>query len=331
MKDYVANVLHTSVQVIESAPDYPLPLYLRESFRYEVWKIGSTTVLVAHPTDKNSITALKNYENKLQTISGLPVVFAFETSTRYRNSRMVEGGIPFIVEGEQIYLPFMGMLIKPGHSAAKRERILPQIDHVSVQTQRFVLWVLYHNVDAINLTQTALALGISKMSATRIFNDLAALNLGFISIRGNVRWFHRGMNRLLFWEKLQPYLFNPIVREYRLEEINLPDTLELSGLSAVSHYSLLNDNDFPTYAIDKEIERQLELKTARQIPQEEPPKVVLQVTRYALDSYEPERTCIDPLSAILSLPKEALDDPRIEGAIETILERVFEHERTRNV
>ena len=57
------------------------------------------------------------------------------------------------------------------------------------------------------------------------------------------------------------------------------------------------------------------------IPADENPNMVLHVLRYDLEYRN--SAAIDPLTAILSLTDEEKSDPRIESAIEEILEDCF--------
>ena len=59
----------------------------------------------------------------------------------------------------------------------------------------------------------------------------------------------------------------------------------------------------------------------------EPPTAVIQVMGYICHYEGTEEFVIDPLSAVLSLTQEELDDPRIEGAVKEIMEE-FIFDRT---
>jgi len=54
------------------------------------------------------------------------------------------------------------------------------------------------------------------------------------------------------------------------------------------------------------------------VPENETPLVIVQVIRYELEYRD--AAAIDPLTAILSLTNEEEADPRVEAAIEEILE-----------
>lgn len=84
------------------------------------------------------------------------------------------------------------------------------------------------------------------------------------------------------------------------------------------------DDPWPTFTATKAQERALGLATGArnaEFDESEEPACVVQVLRY---EPEPAPGCVvDPLSAILSLPDDVRDDPRVAGEIEYVLNRVL--------
>ena len=108
-------------------------------------------------------------------------------------------------------------------------------------------------------------------------------------------------------------------KELRLDCLP-PWPLPMSGLSAVSHFSMLGDNTYPTYAISKKALKDLQPEKLPQVPQDELPAAIIQVMGYDLLYEGDDSLVIDPLSAILSLTPEETNDPRVESAVEEIME-----------
>ena len=124
---------------------------------------------------------------------------------------------------------------------------------------------------------------------------------------------------------------SPVAREHRLGRV--PDAeLPLGGVSVLCELSMLQDNPWQTFAATKAQERALGLAAdGRDTGLDEPedPACVVQVLRY---EPVPAPGCVvDPLSAILSLPADERDDPRVAGEIENVLTRVLggDHEGNR--
>lgn len=326
MLNYAEETLHTSItrQTFRFADT--LPLYLKGLFDYEEWTAFKIPFIVAKPHENLSVKTLGKHRSKLQFITGLPVVFAYGGATKYRMDRMVEAGIPFIVEGRQLFLPFLGVALKQEPKADSVQRII-SVDKVSAQTQRFILKVMYDGWTNINVTDASERLGVAKITLSRVFDELEALDSNWITAEKKLRRFHLKTDRESFWRKVLPHLFNPVAREYRLGDIPICEHLALSGMSAISHHSMLMDDPWPTFAITKAQERELGLKGGKGLAewsQWDQPACTVQVMRYKLDSIR--EAAIDPLSAILSLSEEDKEDPRIEGEIEDIMGRVLNNE-----
>ena len=172
----------------------------------------------------------------------------------------------------------------------------------------------------MTVTEMAKLLWVSKMSVTRCFDELDGFQMNLIDDNKTAgRYFKWGKSKKEFWELIRPYLRNPVEKELRLDCLP-PWPLPMSGLSAVSHFSMLGDNTYPTYAISKKALKDLQPEKLPQVPQDELPAAIIQVMGYDLLYEGDDSLVIDPLSAILSLTPEETNDPRVESAVEEIME-----------
>ena len=324
MFEYATKTLHTEIIRIPFDAEGSLPPFLEGLYDCEKWTAFGTDFIVATPRENLAVKTLAKHEAKLKTVSGLPVAFGYREATGYRTVRLVEAGIPFIVDGKQLYLPFLGVALTKERNKKPSPKA-DSADKVSAQTQRFILKVAYEGLTNLSVTQASELLDVAKITASRIFDELEAIDPTWITTDGRIRKFVCETDQAAFWRKAEPHLFNPVVREYRLDCIPAIEHLPLSGISAISHHSMLADKSYPTYAITKAQEGELGLKTGRGLAgwdQWGDPACVVQVMRYHLDSMD--EAAIDPLSAILSLSEEDKNDPRIEGEIEDIIKEVFD-------
>ena len=60
------------------------------------------------------------------------MAFALENATGYRIGRMLETGLPFVEQGGQVYLPFLGIALRDGGARASNRR---QADVVTLSPQ----------------------------------------------------------------------------------------------------------------------------------------------------------------------------------------------------
>jgi hypothetical protein len=81
---------------------------------------------------------------------------------------------------------------------------------------------------------------------------------------------------------------------------------------------MLSENSYKVYAVSKEVAKTLDLGKLPLIPEGEDPAMVVQVMPYDLEYGD--SVAVDPLTAILSLTGEETADPRVEAAIDEILE-----------
>lgn len=321
MLEFVEKMLHVKVEC-EPVDVSGLPLYLRGLYSFERWTAFGVPFAMAYPTESPTVKTMAKHRNALEAALGIPVAFAFESATGYRVERMLEAGIAFVASGKQMYLPFLGIALNNGKGYTSGHK-QASIETLSPQAQRLALIALYGDLDGTNVTQAANILATAKMTASRAFDELAAVDPSIIATEGRRRVLRTGRNKKALWRRLEPYMTSPVAREYRLA--HMPDEdLPLGGISALCELSMLQDDPWPTFAATKTQERALGL--AASVPdagldEPEEPACVVQVLRYAP---EPAPGCtVDPLSAILSLSADERDDPRVEGEIENILNRVF--------
>ena len=321
MREFVEKMLHAKVEC-ESVDVSGLPLYLRGLYSFERWTAFGVPFAMAYPIESPTVKTMVKHRNTLEAALGIPVAFAFESATDYRVERMLDDGLAFVTLGRQVYLPFLGIALNgvKSHAASRQQA---SIETLSPQAQRLALAALYGDLDGTNVTQAATILSVAKMTASRAFDELAAVDPSIVATEGRRRVLRPERNKMALWRRLEPYMTSPVAREYRLAY--MPDEdLPLGGISALCELSMLQDDPWPTFAATKTQERALGLATSMLdagFDEPEEPACVVQALRYA-----PEPApgySVDPLSAILSLSADERDDPRVEGEIENILNRVL--------
>ena len=329
MREYVEKALHTRVDR-EPVDASGLPLYLRGLYSLERWTAFGVPFAVASPVESPTVKTMAKHRDALEAALGTPVAFALEGATGYRVGRMLEAGLPFIAPDKQVYLPFLGIALSSGRSHA-RDRRQTDVDAFSPQAQRLALMALYGDLDGASVTQAAGLLGAAKMTASRAFDELAAADPSIVAAEGRRRVLRPGRNKMAMWHRLEPRMSSPVAREHRLGRV--PDMdLPLGGISALCGLSMLQDDPWPTFAATKAQERALRLAAGAHdtgLDEPEDPACVVQVLRY--EPVPAPGCAVDPLSAILSLPADERDDPRVAGEIENVLTRVLggDHEGNR--
>lgn len=329
MREYVEKTLHTRVDR-EPVDASRLPLYLRGLYSLERWTAFGVPFAVASPVESPTVKTMAKHRDALEAALRAPVAFALEGATGYRVGRMLEAGLPFIAPDKQVYLPFLGIALSSGRSHA-RDRRQADVGTFSPQAQRLALMALYGDLDGASVTQAAGLLGAAKMTASRAFDELAAADPSIVAAEGRRRVLRPGRDKMAMWRRLEPRMSSPVAREHRLAR--MPDMdLPLGGVSVLCELSMLQDDPWPTLAATKAQERALGLAAGASdagLDEPEDPACVVQVLRY--EPVPAPGCAVDLLSAILSLPADERDDPRVAGEIENVLTRVLggDHEGNR--
>jgi hypothetical protein len=177
---------------------------------------------------------------------------------------------------------------------------------------------LYEGWQRITVTKAAEMLGVSKMSITRCFDELEAMDIPYLMVRSRARSISADTDKKAMWEKIKPILRNPIITTYALKE--KPDIqLPMAGTMALAHYSMLDESNRPTYAITKKNLSEIDLSAGRQTPAGEIPGCTIQEMGYQI-SFE-DGSAVDPLTIVLGMGEEELSDPRVSMAIDEMLEK----------
>ena len=314
MQEFLRKQLHQNVEIMPYYGNSPLPLYLKNNYDLSVIQLSEIKCLLMSPLEKVHIATLKKHHEKIQALTGLQCILCFKELRTYTYHKLIELGIPFIQEGRQIYLPFLGMFLVP---RALEKKELKAKEKISFLTQQFLLLAIYRHWNEVSLTQVAAEMNISKMSVSRCFDELESISLPCIKRSGRSRFFVWSESWQKLWQDSRDFLKNPIVKQYKLQESLGRTDLMLAGISALSVYSLLNEESYKVYAVDKVMAKKLSLKDKASIPEDEEPVEVFQVLQYVIPFHDGKT--IDPLSVLLTLSPEEREDPRIEMAVDEML------------
>ena len=310
---YITETLHVEANTSHYDNSGNLPLYLRNAYVFSELTIQSVRCLLAHPKEVVNLSVLRKQSMQLKVLTNMDIVLCLDNIRIYTREAMLAEGIPFVVTGQQIYMPFLGIALS---KSAVRE--LQYKEKISFITQKMILTAIYNDWKSKTLTEVAISLGISKMSVSRCFDEVVSLGLDIVKSDGKFRRFNWEGDRQSLWDAVYPYLRNPVIRKYNLcEHIDL-SLVKLGGMSAVCHYSMLSDNEYKTYAVTRGVEKYLEFSKEIRVPDNEQPHIIMQILGY--DYEHNDCNVVDPLTAVLSLTDEEKEDPRIGLAVEQILE-----------
>lgn len=310
MQEYLESILHMKVDLEGAGALYDqLPLLFKGMYDIFLADSGGAKWLVMRPKGNVGLSQLRKNRAFLEKKCQLNVALFLDKASWYSKDKMVEEGIPFVIEGDTVYLPFLGVLL------GKKQREVKPVYRISFLTQRILLMGLYEGFDQMTVTSLAERLGVSKMAVSKCFDEIEYLDLRVLDHMGRRRSITMHGDKKTLWEEIRPFLRSPVIRVFDLErDEHFPLA---AGISALAEYSMLADNPYPTYAIEKsEIGASgiREMKPA--LKGEDIGCRVLEVGYY-LDCVKPGVQ--DPLSVVISIEDE-MDDERVKLAVEEMLE-----------
>lgn len=312
MKNYLEAVLHQGVDIHPFNDKGKLPLAYRGRYILSNMVIAGQGTVLVEPVEHQPLASLKKKHKQLELYTGSRCVLALKNMSSYAREALVKDGIPFVWEGHQVYLPFLGMLLD-----STKGRTVPQCEKISFLTQRLLLTALYHSWEEITVTRAAGLLGVTKTAVSHCFDELEAISLPYLSVKKRARMLTIAQDRRTAWETMRDSLRNPVIATYALKECPAANLLT-AGLTALAGYSILSEPACPTFAVSKKAISSLKLTKSQLASAEDTPACILQEIGYQIDWGASK--AIDPLSLVLSLSNEEKEEPRISMAVDEMLE-----------
>jgi hypothetical protein len=300
-----------------------LPYHLQDEFEIHELKAADRSILLAvsrrkkHPTP----SALRERLEKLKSLASRPVVYVIGALASYERKRLIEQKVPFIVPGNQLYLPDLGIDLREYFRQPQKEAV----DAFSPATQALLLRALLskHTQTEWNPAAMAHEVGYTAMTVSRVVNELTTTGVATLDQRGRARWLVMERTPAETWEVVKPRLRTPIKRQVWT---GVPTTFDkdapLAGLSALAYYTQIADPATPIYAVGAEWRRSPGFKSADGLREPVSGGCQLQVWSYApilggMEKNHDKRT-VDPLS--LSLSFQGNTDERVDLALEELKE-----------
>lgn len=311
--DLLTDILGMDVKFAEWGKEKTLPFYLSDGYDFQKVEIeGCFCIFISSKKELPTLPALKKQIQRIQKAEALPVVVCVKSMSTFRRKNMIKNKIPFIIEGKQAYLPFMGTFLQ---KHTEEGRMIPEKFQISSQV--LLLMYLYQKKEELYLADAVKRLPYSAMTITRAAKQLVASGLFCVK--------KEGVNKILFsndskqnlYEHSKEFLNSPVMKTGYVYKTELGKTALLTGASALSAKTMLSGGILLEYAIDKKDIRAEELNQELIDPHEQ---VKIEVWKYPPYLFGTSSS-VDPISLALSLRNEK--DERIEGAVEEILEQLW--------
>lgn len=304
LASYIETVLGDtpSFSPWDQAPS--LPYYLTSHYcLLHMTLLGQTcVVLLENPQQSASLPEVKKHMDTLRKLTQAPLIFVAEALASYERKRLIDKGVQFIVPGNQLFIPELGLDLRE-YFRARQEKITL----MSPATQAMLIHLLMNpSPPSLQLSQSTLGYPFkySKMTVSRAVKELKDLALIVVH---NDRQAHIEIqiSSHQLWEDARKHMRSPLKKTLWLNQIpHLNHTpLLLAGESALNKHSLLMEPRLPVYACSSETLGTL-LKDSPALSEVAPEDAVcaLQIWSYEPTVYARAMdACVDPFSLLLSL------------------------------
>ena len=294
-----------------------LPYFLQDAFEVRELKLLDRQMLLAidKRPERQGLANVRGQMDKLRQLAGIPVVYVTGALASYERKRLIEQKVPFLVPGNQLYLPDLGIDLR---EYFRKPPAAPDTA-LSPATQAMLIAVLLRRPwrDQWQPAEVVGQLGYTPMTLSRAVKELTAAGIATLRTEGRVRSLHTERTAAQTWEHARPMLRSPVKRRVWMlpPPKSRPRPLRLAGLSALARYSMLTEPQWPTYAV-----AQAEWKAATQAGFETLPEPLPGACEWELWHYSPalvrDSDTVDPLSLTLSL--HGNQDERVQLALDEL-------------
>ena len=156
--EYLNKVLGIEV-TYENVEFTHLPNFIVTRYRLQMASMNGTKVIFLYPkTELEPIEVLKKHIARIQKNENMPVVLVLKEIISRQKEYLIRERIPFIVEGRQIYLPFMALYLQQRCNAERKphKKLLPS-------AQMLLLHFIYGGAKEMSTSQAAKDLKLTPM------------------------------------------------------------------------------------------------------------------------------------------------------------------------
>lgn len=317
-KRYLKETLDIYVQPKKWKEAENLPFFLRDLYAFfEVSVLGvSCLAMVAKEETEQTPATIRKHILQVQKKWNHEVIYVQPKVTTYNRKRLIEHKVPFVIPGNQMYLPFLGIDLREHF-----KKIHIKDSRLSPSTQVVVLYALFYENDfCFTPKELAKRLGYTAMTMTRALDELEKSGLGQITVEGRERFLRFGRNKKELWDNAIERLRSPVKKRLWLKHSPTQTLSIKAGLSALAYYSTLAEPVNPVFALEGK--RWKWIKTDENIKIldiAEPNACELEIWSYSPVLFE-KNGVADRFSLYLSMQKS--DDERVEAALEEMMRQI---------
>ena len=297
-----------------------LPFFLRDSYTfYEVSIVNTPCLLmVARDNYEQTPAIIRKQMLQVQAKWDGEVVYLCSSVSAYNRKRLIEQKVPFVVPGNQMYLPMLGIDLRE-HFRQIRSAAPGKM---SPSTQAVVLHALLYGPKNYTPSRLANQLGYTVMTLTRVFDELVSLGLGEVVTEGRERVLRFSDGKKDLWQRSREFMRSPVKRRTIIRTPEQKWCGIPAGLTALAHFTLLAPPSVPVYAVSLDDWKSMKLTNAIvELPAAEPQSHEVEIWNYSPLLFKEENDVVDRFSLYLSLQDNV--DERVQSALEKMMEEVL--------
>lgn len=297
-----------------------LPFFLRDSYTfYEVSLLNTPCLLmVARDNNVHTPAIIRKQMLHVQAKWDGEVIYLCSSVSAYNRKRLIEQKVPFVVPGNQMYLPMLGIDLRE-HFRQIRSAAPGKL---SPSTQAVVLHALLHGPKDYTPSRLANQLGYTVMTLTRAFDELVSLGLGEVVTEGRERVLRFSDGKKDLWQRSREFMRSPVKKRTIIHLLEQKWCGIPAGLTALAHFTLLAPPSTPVYAVSLDNWKSMKLTNAIvELPAAEPQSHEVEIWNYSPLLFKEEDDVVDRFSLYLSLQDNV--DERVQSALEKMMEKVL--------
>lgn len=242
--EYIERILDIKTEYKVWEDRKKIPFFLTDRYSFKKAKLDETNCLFMYIKGKmEDIVSVKKHVQKLAEIVNIPVVLVLDECLPRQRESLIKSRIPFVMEGTQIFLPFMGVALQEKFS---KRMLAPR--KISPAAQVLFLYFLYSGKEEISLSELSNHLSYSLMTISRATKQLEDAGI----IKSHKRGVSKFVTSEFYGKELftvaEKVLISPVKKKLYIERKDLKDEFLKAGISALSEYSMLSPSKIETYA-----------------------------------------------------------------------------------
>lgn len=311
---YVSAALFLKVRIIPLPGAKTLPFFIQDAYQlYEMHIANQSCAVLFESNPDNSPASISKHLNVVQDSLSIPCVYVCDALTSYNRERLIKHHVPFIVPGNQMYLPFLGIDLR--EYFLKKRLILDKIEKLSPAAQLTLIYIMLSESTTFRPAELAEGTAYTTMTTSRAVDELEEAKLITSKRIGRERVLSIDMEKSDLWNKAVPLMQSPVKQKVFLR-LGVIDTKKYmkSGYSALADYSSLNNPVNPVVAMSNDDWKLLQLKGVKPV---EFGEVEVELWQYNPEIFA-DNGCVNRFLLYLSLKDDK--DERIEITLEEMME-----------